>query len=99
MDCHSNETTWPWYAYVAPGSWLLSNHVSEGRAQLNFSALNDLPAFRAGRMPEEVAQQVRNGAMPPKDYLIMHPEARLSDVEKDQLVQGLRQSLSASLAR
>lgn len=99
LDCHSNETTWPWYAYVAPGSWLLRNHVSEARSQLNFSELNNIPSFRAADLPQEVAQQIRSGAMPPKDYLLMHPEARLSDAEKQQLIQGLQQSLSASLAK
>jgi Haem-binding domain len=99
MDCHSNETTWPWYAYVAPGSWLLRNHVSEGRAQLNLSELNNVQPFRAARLPEDAAQQIRNGAMPPADYLILHSEARLSDAEKQQLMQGMQQSLANSLTK
>jgi hypothetical protein len=97
MDCHSNETTWPWYAYVAPGSWLMRSHVGEGREQFNLSELNNILAFRASRLPEEAAQQIRNGAMPPKDYLILHPEARLTQAEKQQLMQGLQQSLANSL--
>ena len=24
FDCHSNETTWPWYSKVAPLSWVLA---------------------------------------------------------------------------
>jgi hypothetical protein len=99
MDCHSNATTWPWYAYVAPGSWLLRNHVSEGRAQLNLSELNNAQPFRAARLPEDAAQQIRNGAMPPADYLILHSEARLSDAEKQQLIQGIQQSLANSLTK
>ena len=99
MDCHSDETRWPWYAYVAPGSWLLRDHVSHARAQFNLSELNTLPAFRAQRLPEDVVQQIRNGAMPPKDYLILHPDARLSDAEKQQLMQGMQQSLTNSLSR
>lgn len=97
MDCHSNESVWPWYGYIAPGSWLLSNHISEGRSHLNLSELNRLQGFRATRMAEEIGQQIRNGAMPPSDYLIMHPDARLSDQEKAQLTQGLQQSLANSL--
>lgn len=97
MDCHSNETRWPWYAYVAPGSWLLRDHVSTARAQFNMSALGGLPAFRAQRLPEEVGQQIRSGAMPPADYLILHPDARLSDAERSQLIQGLGQSLTNTL--
>lgn len=99
VDCHSNETTWPWYAYVAPGSWLLRSHVSEGREQFNLSELNNIPAFRAAELPREAAQQIRSGAMPPSDYLILHPEARLSDAEKQQLMQGMQQSLANSLPK
>ena len=36
-DCHSNETTWPWYSKVAPVSWLVASDVHEGREELNFS--------------------------------------------------------------
>lgn len=99
MDCHSNATTYPWYAYVAPGSWLLRNHVSEGRQHLNLSELNNVQPFSAARLPEEAAQQIRSGAMPPSDYLIVHPEARLSDAEKQQLMQGMQQSLANSLPK
>lgn len=99
LDCHSNETTWPWYAYVAPGSWLLRSHVGSAREEMNLSALNTVPAFRASRLPEDVAQQIRTGAMPPKDYLLLHPEARLSDAEKQQLIRGLQQSLVDSLPK
>jgi hypothetical protein len=36
-DCHSNETVWPWYANIAPVSWIVQDHVLEGREKLNFS--------------------------------------------------------------
>ncbi len=26
-DCHSNNTTWPWYSQIAPFSWVISSHV------------------------------------------------------------------------
>ena len=42
FDCHSHETTWPWYSRVAPLSWLIADHVTEGRRDLNFSRW---PAF------------------------------------------------------
>jgi cytochrome c551/c552 len=99
MDCHSNETVWPWYTYVAPSSWLTRNHVAGGREELNFSELNNIRSFRLARLPNDVAQQIRNGSMPPADYLLLHPDARLSDAEKQQLIQGLQASLAASLPR
>ncbi len=96
MNCHSNETTWPWYSYVAPASWLTVMHVDAGRQRLNLSELNSIPAFRRADMAGEMAQQIRNGAMPPADYLLLHPEARLTDAEKQQLIQGLQKSLAGS---
>jgi len=99
MDCHSNETRWPWYAAVAPGSWLLRSHVSGARGQFNLSALNTVPEFRRARLPDDAAMQIRTGNMPPKDYLFMHPDARLTDAEKAQLIEGMRQSLTNSLPK
>ena len=88
FDCHSNQTQWPWYASIAPVSWLIQNHVEEGREALNFNA------FEPGR--EEVAEaageaseSVAKGEMPPRDYLLMHPEARLTASEKRALMTGL----------
>ncbi len=96
MNCHSNETVWPWYASVAPSSWLTVLHVNNARQQLNFSELNSLPAFRKSMLAEEIAMQIRSGAMPPKDYLLLHPEANLTDAEKEQLITGFQASLAGS---
>jgi heme-binding protein len=88
FDCHSNETQWPWYASVAPVSWLIQNHVQEGREALNFSAFEpgqEKVAEAAG----EAGESVSKGEMPPKDYLLMHPEARLTAAEKQALMAGL----------
>ncbi len=41
-DCHSDETRWPWYVYVAPVSWWIANHVQDGRRKLNLSQWADL---------------------------------------------------------
>jgi cytochrome c551/c552 len=86
FDCHSNETDWsPWYADIAPASWLVQRDVVEGREHLNFSE------WSAGRPEEadETAEVVLEGEMPPFQYLIMHPEARLSEAQKQQLASGL----------
>lgn len=39
-DCHSNETKYPSYAYIAPISWSIKHHINEGRKHLNFSVWN-----------------------------------------------------------
>jgi Haem-binding domain len=83
FDCHSNESRWPWYASIAPVSWRIQNHVDEGRGKLNFSAF-DRPQEEA----TEAADVVRSGEMPPSDYLLMHPEARLSPADRQALADG-----------
>lgn len=38
-DCHSTETRWPVWAYVAPMSWKVVDDVNRARLFLNFSDL------------------------------------------------------------
>lgn len=87
FDCHSNETVWPSYAKIAPVSWVIVNHVSEGREKLNFSQWNP-----NGR--NEAVEAIIGGEMPPLYYTAVHPEARLSSAEKQQLVDGLQNTFS-----
>lgn len=77
-DCHSNETKWPWYARISPASWLLADHVQRGRAQLNLSYSWSIDENERG----EIADAVSAGTMPPPSYVLLHPEAKLSDVER-----------------
>ena len=83
VDCHSNETTWPWYSNIAPASWLVQHDVEEGRSVFNVSAA------RVGET-EDAAATVTEGEMPPAAYLLLHPSARLSDSEKQAFAQGLQ---------
>ena len=87
-DCHSNETVWPWYSYVAPVSWLVYNDTMEGRSRLNFSEWN-----RPQRGAGEIVRAIQDGRMPPAVYLPMHPSAQLTSAEKQQLINGLTNSL------
>ena len=83
-NCHSHETRWPWYSYVAPASWLVQYDVREARSHFNVSAWDaDDPEG------EEAAGLVRKGEMPPWFYLPAHPEARLDPDEKGEFVRGL----------
>ena len=47
-------------------------------------------------LAENMANQIRMGSMPPKDYLILHPDARLTEAEKQELIDGLQKSLGGS---
>ncbi len=90
FDCHSNETVWPWYSIVAPISWRLQNHVDEGRTKLNFSTWGT-----GEQETERLADLVREGEMPPWDYLLTHPEARLSDAESQALIDGMAATIGS----
>jgi mono/diheme cytochrome c family protein len=93
FDCHSNETKWPWYTNIAPVSWLIQRDVDDGRRRLNFSDWG-APTRGEARNPSEMGRAIQRGSMPPWFYLPPHPEAQLTQAEKDQLIQGLQTTLS-----
>jgi hypothetical protein len=162
MDCHSNQTTWPWYSYVAPASWLIYYDVQRGRQELDLSTLGtaggpgqftshsgDLAyqvgqilagsgqgegergEFRGqrpeGQRPEgqfqgqrpqqgqqgaggatrnfsgfaarRIQEVIQNGTMPPEKYTLIHPSAKLTDAERQQLLEGFTNTLSQTAAQ
>lgn len=84
-DCHSNETKWPWYSYVAPVSWSVREHVVKGRKNINFSEWlkPGQVKFTAWSDLEEIAQSISDETMPIKGYDVMHPEAKLTAAERE----------------
>ena len=90
-DCHTNETVWPWYSQIAPISWLVVRDVNEGRAALNLSdGTGEIEA-------EELIGEIEEGEMPPKPYLMLHPEANLSAEQKAMLIDGIQATSFAGL--
>jgi hypothetical protein len=85
-DCHSYETRWPWYSNVAPASWLLIDHVNEGREHLNFSEWAQYDADDAEELFEEIAEEVRKGHMPISSYTMIHSDTNLSEEDKRKLI-------------
>jgi len=88
FDCHSFETVWgAWYTTVAPSSWLVQYDVDQGRKELNFSDWHG--GAREGEGAAKLAEEIAGGGMPPIQYRLIHPEARLSEAEKRRLIDGL----------
>ncbi len=77
-DCHSNESRWPWYAHVAPVSWLIEHDVNEAREHVNFSTWDEYTPEQRAHKLEEVWEEVQEGEMPLWFYIPLHPQARLS---------------------
>jgi cytochrome c len=85
-DCHSNNTRWPLYSRIAPASWLVQHDVHEGRQHLNLSLWEQYDIDKRIDLLGKMSTQLRQGKMPLKQYQLLHPEARLSDSERKQLV-------------
>jgi mono/diheme cytochrome c family protein len=80
--CHSASTERPWYAAVAPASWIVQRDIDSGRDELDFSRWVEGEG-------EDAAEVVVDGSMPPRSYQLLHPEARLTDEQRARLVAGL----------
>lgn len=84
FDCHSNHTKWPWYASVAPMSWVVQFDVENARDIVNFSEWD-----RSYALAAYSGQRTREDNMPPYKYKMAHPEANLTPQERDDLARGL----------
>ena len=84
-DCHSHETQWPWYSRVAPSSWLVVADVREGREHLNFSDWPSAPE-RAAKKFDRISEVLDYREMPPKKYTLFHPEAQISERQRQELL-------------
>jgi hypothetical protein len=91
-DCHSHSTVWPWYAYVAPVSWLVADDVKTARRNLNFSQWNLLGPDMSRTRLKDACQEVKEGGMPLWHYRLMHPEARLTETDIKTLCDAAGQA-------
>ena len=78
IDCHTNQTRWPWYSNVAPVSWLVANDVSEAREQMNLSEWAKYERKDAEELLEEICEETSKGNMPLPSYLLIHRSSKLS---------------------
>jgi len=87
MDCHSNETTYPWYGSITPINFCLERHVEEGNEHLNFSEWNAMPAKDREHASEEIVEMVEKKEMPMLFYWLIHWDAKLTGAERTTLVE------------
>src|SRR5579872_3788037 len=78
-DCHSNDTRWPWYSHVAPVSWVLLQHVHEGRDRMNYSEWTSYDSDDQDKFLNSMCSLTKKRRMPLPSYLWIHRDARLSD--------------------
>ena len=90
-DCHSNETVYPWYSRISPGSWFLASHINEGRREMNLSTWNKSEDRRKKKKLEEICEQIQSKEMPLPSYLWIHRGAKLSAEEIETLCDWTNQ--------
>ncbi|TGJ99298.1 heme-binding protein [Leptospira semungkisensis] len=89
-DCHSDLVQWPWYSKVFPVSLYIAHHIEEGREELNFSEWEALTAAKKADKAEEILEEIEEGEMPPKDYILLHSDAKLDKEEIEILRDWLQ---------
>jgi hypothetical protein len=94
-DCHSNNTRWPWYSYVAPASWLVTHDVHEARDELNFSLWNTYSQKRINRKFQEIVEEIEEEEMPMPIYIIMHSEADIDQEQRTVLINWAKSNLDS----
>lgn len=95
-DCHSYETTYPWYSNIQPVAWWLQDHIDEGRDEMNLSLWNQYSPEDADHLLEEMVEMVEEEEMPLPSYTWTHSDARLTDQQRETLtdwISDLRTSL------
>jgi cytochrome c len=85
QNCHSQRTQWPLYSHLPLVSWALEKDVAEARQHLDLSRWAEYSLEDKRDLLARIGTEVRNRRMPLPRYLLLHPEARLSDAE----IQGI----------
>jgi uncharacterized membrane protein len=99
MDCHSNNTVYPWYSKIQPVDWWLNNHIKEGKENLNFDEYTNKPLRYQYHKMEETIEMVKEKEMPLDSYTWMHKDAKLTDEERNKLVTWAESVITAMEAK
>lgn len=89
-DCHSSQSTYPWYTNIAPVSWWIKHHINEGSHHLNFSDWGTYTPKRKDHKLEECVEMIEEGEMPMDSYTWMHSEAKLTNSQKQLLIDWFK---------
>jgi hypothetical protein len=98
LNCHSERTMWPWYSQVAPMSWMIERDVHQARSHMNLSRWPEYAPVDRLQLLSKIGSVVRNQHMPPERYLLLHPEARLTNPERQEIYEWTRAERSRGRA-
>jgi len=89
-DCHSNHTRYPWYSEVAPFSYIIAEHVKDGKKHLNFSEWDAYSMKKKAHKLEEFVEEVKEKHMPLDSYTWLHNDAKLSEEQITKLTNWVK---------
>ncbi len=88
-DCHSNKTSYPWYNQIVPFSWIIANHVNDGKKNVNFSEWKQYNFNQKSHILDELEEVLINNEMPLKSYLLMHHDGNITQQERQWLLEWI----------
>lgn len=91
-DCHSNNTSYPWYSKVQPVKWWLSDHVNSGKRHLNFDEFNTYSRDKKLEKLDEIIETIKEGEMPLTSYTAIHQEAKLSLSDQSEIEKWVNET-------
>ena len=95
FDCHSNHTSYPLYAQVAPMSFWINHHVEEGKEHLNFSDWNNYSIKKKLHKLDEIIEEIDEHEMPLSSYTLLHDDAKLSQESSKLLINWSKELQNA----
>jgi hypothetical protein len=98
-DCHSNNSNYPWYTNIQPFGMWIQDHIDEGKSELNFSEFKTYTAKRQAKKMHEIEEMIEENEMPLYSYTLIHKEAKLTEIEKQQLVTWAKAFQPSALAQ
>jgi len=81
QNCHSEQTEWPAYSYLPVVSWATERDVAEARRHMDLSHWDRYSTEQRRDLLARIGTEVRSRRMPLPRYVLLHPEARLSESE------------------
>ena len=87
QNCHSQRTEWPLYSHLPLVSWALEKDVGEARQRMDLSRWDQYSTEQKQDLLARIGAEVRTHQMPLPRYLVLHPEARLSEEETQMIYE------------
>ena len=91
-DCHSNNTSYPWYSNIQPMAWIMARHIKNGKEKLNFSGFGSSSNRKQISKLKGIINQIKDDEMPLSSYKVMHKNARLSKEDKNLIMNWINQT-------